>query len=137
VDAITGRTNDLGHVSPHRVKPLADKGSSIACSGDWYFTGVGLIPGSVYDVCVPVIVSQSPVLWIDHTGEYSFGALLHTAETAHTGIKIFRFIHGTHVMIVILEYVIDTLFFDTFPATTGTVFSELYCGIFADRIKTR
>jgi hypothetical protein len=135
VDTITGRPDDLGHIGPHGVKALTHKRTSVTGPGDRNLTGMGLIPGTMNDIGLKIIVPQCPVFGIYHPGEDTLCTLLHTAETALAGVNIFRLFHGAYITIIIFEYFIDTLLFDTFFTTARAVFPEFNGGIFTYRIK--
>jgi hypothetical protein len=49
-----------------------------------------------------------------------------------TGIQVFRFAHGAHVKVVILENTVNAFFLHTLSAAAGTVLPELDYGVFAD-----
>jgi len=98
---------------------------------------MGLIPESVYNVGAPVFVSQRTVFRIDYPGKNTSGAFLNTPETTEAGIQIFRFTHGAHVMVVILENSKNAFFLDALFATAGTVFPKLDGGILADGMLPR
>jgi hypothetical protein len=48
------------------------------------------------------------------------------------GIQVFRFAHGTHVKVVILENTVNAFFLHALSATAGAVFPELHRGILTD-----
>jgi hypothetical protein len=96
---------------------------------------MGLIPGTMNDIGLKVVVPQCPIFGIYHPGEDSLGTLLHTAETALAGVYIFGLLHGTHITVVIFEYFIDALFLHAFFTTARAIFSEFNSGIFPYGIK--
>jgi hypothetical protein len=93
---------------------------------------MGLIPDPVYYIGTPILISQGTVFRIYHPGKNASCAFLDTAKTTVAGIQVFRFAHGAHVKVVILEDTVNAFFLHTLSAAAGAVFAELNRGIFAD-----
>jgi len=93
---------------------------------------MGLVPEFVNDIGTPILISQCTVFRIYHPGKNASRAFLDTTKTTVAGIQVFRFAHGAHVKVVILENTVNTFFLHTLSAAAGAVFPELNRGILAD-----
>jgi len=93
---------------------------------------MGLIPDPVYGIGTPIRIAQRPVFRIDHPGKNAFCAFLDTPKTTVAVILVFRFSHGAHVKVVVLENTVNAFFLHTLSAAAGAVFPELDRGILAD-----
>ena len=135
MNAISSRSNDLGHIGPNLIKARSAERTAIPGPGNRNFSGFSLFPDAGDNVRGPIVISHQIPTWIFGTRQNIVLTFLNTAHTAHAhviaGIEKF---HG--VEFAFFVSIIDTgCILYTAPATQASF--DLKGAELRDRRKSR